>query len=271
MQQAEAQSIAKSFVTARRAAGNLPSYPGAIPETLAVAYAIQDAAIADFFEPVAGWKVGRIWPPDSVRFGAERLAGPIFASLVQRQNGSGVSVGRVFSGGFGAAEAEFLLHVGSAPDPAQRSFSTAEAAALIDRVHVGIEIASSPLPSINALGPAVTVSDFGNNNGLIIGPEIADWQDSDFAEWTVTTLIDGVEAGSGNARDFPEGPLGAASFLFAHMADRGIALPAGTWISSGAVSGVHPVAANQRVEARFGTGLNMHCTVEPASSKGEAE
>ena len=38
----------------------------------------------------------------------------------------------------------------------------------------GIEVASSPIPDINALGPTVIAADFGNNNGLLLGPELAD-------------------------------------------------------------------------------------------------
>src|SRR3546814_7772641 len=71
--------------------------------------------------------------------------------------------------------------------------SDLEATAHIDMVHLGIEIASSPLPTINDLGPTVTISDFGNNNGLVIGPAIADWRGADIADWPVSLLINGRE------------------------------------------------------------------------------
>src|SRR3546814_5616235 len=91
----------------------------------------------------------------------------------------------VFADGFAAAEAEFLLRVGTPPPADQKRFTTEEATAHIDMVHLGIEIASSPLPTINDLGPTVTISDFGNNNGLVIGPAIADWRGADIADWPV--------------------------------------------------------------------------------------
>jgi 2-keto-4-pentenoate hydratase len=96
------------------------------------------------------------------------------------------AIGQIYRGGFGAAEAEFLFRVGSIPAPDKTTFTLSEAADLIDAVFIGIEVASSPFPGINALGPLVTISDFGNNNGLIIGEEIPDWRECGQEDWTVT-------------------------------------------------------------------------------------
>jgi 2-keto-4-pentenoate hydratase len=144
--------------------------------------------------------------------------------------------------------------------PGKDDYTLAQAAELIDAVHAGIEIASSPYPGINADGPAVTASDFGNNNGLVIGAAIADWRDA-VLDWPLELSIDGVVAGRGRGRDMLDGPVGAAAFLFNLMARRGIALGAGQWISSGAVTGVHPVRPGQLVEARFAEQLAVRCTI----------
>ena len=102
-----------------------------------------------------------------------------------------------------------------------------EAAGLIDAVHVGIEIASSPFPGINDLGPAVTISDFGNNNGLVVGAAIPDWRDRATSKAGRSRLPSTAPVvGTGNAVDMLDGPIGAARFLFELMARRGIALAA---------------------------------------------
>ena len=255
--------IAGRFLDARRAAAGLESYPGDFPATLDEAYAIQDEAIARWGRPVIGWKVGRVLPPLSERFGTDRLAGPIFAEKRALANGAPVEM-PVFAEGFAAGEAEFLLRIGAAPPEGKMDFTLAEAADLIGAVHVGIEIASSPLGAINELGPIAVISDFGNNNGLVVGPEIADWRSSGFEQWPVATLIDGAEAGTGRATDFPDGAIGAARFLFELMARRGIALTPGQWISSGAVTGVHRAHPGQTVEARFNDGLALSCRLSAA-------
>ena len=56
---------------------------------------------------------------------------------------------------------------------ASSSWTDAEAADMVGALHIGVEPASSPLATINELGPAVVVSDFGNNAGLLLGPEVA--------------------------------------------------------------------------------------------------
>ncbi|TFI56899.1 2-keto-4-pentenoate hydratase [Sphingomonas parva] len=250
------REIAGRFLAARRSAAGLSDYPGTLPETLDAAYAVQDAAIAGWSRPVVGWKVGRILPPLSDRYGADRLAGPIFDSTPAAETAVPMPV---FAQGFAAGEAEFLLRIGRAPAAGQTRFTLEETAELIDAVHVGIEIASSPLEPINRIGPAAVISDFGNNNGLVIGAEIPDWRASGFEAWQVETLIDDVSVGTGTAASFPDGAIGAARFLFELMARRGIALQPGQWISSGAVTGVHDARPGQTVEARFGDGFSVSC------------
>jgi 2-keto-4-pentenoate hydratase len=258
----ETSRIAGRFLAARRAASGLDSYPGDLPATLDEAYAIQDEAIAAWGRPVIGWKVGRVLPPLSERFGTDRLGGPIFARAVASQGAGPVEM-PVFAEGFAAGEAEFLLRIGDVPGD-KTAFTLEETADLIDSVHIGIEVASSPLGAINEIGPIAVVSDFGNNNGLVIGPEIPDWRSSGFESWEVVTLIDGAEVGRGRATSFPDGAIGAARFLFELMARRGIRLEPGQWISSGAVTGVHSARPGHVVEARFREGLSVSCELVAA-------
>jgi len=259
----QAAQIAERFLCARREAGGLSDYPGEMPSSLDEAYAIQDAAIARWERPVIGWKVGRVPVPLIEKFGAERLAGPIFYSSVSRTDNDLIEM-PIFEQGFAAGEAEFLLRIGRSPEPGKMRFTLDEAADLIDAVHVGIEVASSPLRPINALGPVAIISDFGNNNGLVIGNAVHDWRASAFEQWPVTTVIDGNEVGTGRAASFPDGAIGSARFLFELMARRGILLDPGQWISSGAVTGVHDARPGQVIDARFAPDLNVRCRLVTA-------
>ena len=260
----ETRSIADAFVKARRAGLALADYPGTPPSTLARAYAVQDAAIPLFGGKVTGWKVGRINPPWLERLGVSRLAGPIFSEAMETTANGHVPSGQIYEQGFGAAEAEFVYRIGAAPKAGQAAFSLDEAAALIDAVYCGFEIASSPFAGINALGPLVTISDFGNNNGLLLGPEIPEWRDAGLEAWEVTTLIDGKTVGSGKAKSFPGGPLELVRFLIENLVDRGLPVTPGLLVSSGAVTGVHEVVAGQSVEARFGEFCTLHCSIRHA-------
>jgi 2-keto-4-pentenoate hydratase len=255
--------VARRFVSARRSASALPDYPGTLPPDLATAYAIQDRGIAAFDEEIVGWKVGRVPPEHVERFAALRLAGPIFRSGVQQAGTDPVDM-PIFQGGFGAAEAEFLCRLGADAPAGPRSYTMEEAAALIGSVHVGIEIASSPYPGINDHGPAVTVSDFGNNHGLVVGEAIADWPDSDFEQWPVTTEIDGTVIGEGIAADMLDGAVGAVRFLLELLGQRGIPARKGLWVSTGAVTGVHVVRPGQLVRARFAERHALTCRIVEA-------
>jgi 2-keto-4-pentenoate hydratase len=252
----EARRIAESFVEARRESRGLPDFPGDIPAALGDAYAVQDHAIAFDGRAIGGWKVGRINPPLG---GVDRLAGPIFTdTIVDAREGLEMSI---FGEGFGAAEAEFLLRLRATPPAGKTKFTEEEAADLVDAVHVGIEIASSPFPGINAHGPTVTISDYGNNNGLVIGAEIKDWRSANINAWPVTLDINGERIGAATAETMLDGPVGAVRFLLELMAARGIALQAGQWVSSGAVTGVHPVKAGDDVVCRFGDDFEVTCRI----------
>ncbi|MFC3443262.1 2-keto-4-pentenoate hydratase [Sphingobium rhizovicinum] len=250
---------ATAFLDARRTASGLADYPGTPPATLDQGYAIQDAALARVSDSVAGWKVGRILPPLSDQYGCDRLAGPIFTPFVEIVDDA--TSGLVFAEGFGAVEAEFLFRIGTPPPVDKLHFTLEEAAAHIDAVHIGIEIASSPFKGINAMGPAVTISDFGNNNGLLIGPAVPHWRDGAYALQPVATRIDGVAVGTGTASAFNDGAIGSVRFLLENLAARGIAAQSGWWISTGAVTGVHPAQPGQSVETDFGPLGTLTCRI----------
>lgn len=256
------RAIAEAFVSARRDARALPAYPGDAPQDLAGAYNIQDAAIAIDGRMIVGWKVGKINPPLDAELGANRLAGPIFADTVVVA-ADGTPDMPIFADGFAAAEAELLLHI--APGNADaRPATDAETRLVIDEVRLGIEIASSPYPGINSDGPVVTASDYGNNHGLVFGATLEGWQDIDLCAIPVRTVIDGEVIGAATAATMLDGPYGAVRFLMANLASRGIDISAGTWVSTGAITGVHVVTPGQRVEAIFGTHGSVHCTIGTA-------
>jgi 2-keto-4-pentenoate hydratase len=242
-------AIAARFVEARLQARALPDFPGVIPADLAAAYRVQDLAIAHWPDAVVGWKVGYIQPQRRDASGDDRLLGPIFRRQLWPVDGR-LDV-PVFVGGFGAVEAEYVLRL-QADAPADKlDWSPQEAAALPATLHIGIEVASSPLATINALGPCVVVSDFGNNNGLAIGDEIPDWLRLDESTLRAETWIDGERVGTGGATKLPGGLLGAYAFALSRSARRGRPLRAGDLVATGNATGIHDIAVGQTAQVRF--------------------
>lgn len=245
---AELRKIAKAFVEARRNGTILAEYPGVRPPDLSTAYAIQDGALALWEREIGGWKVGKINPPRDAQLGANRLVGPAFADQIV-EAGETRHAFPIFHGGFAAVEGEFMLRLA----PRDGALPTTPGAAMewIDEVRIGIEIASSPYAAINADGPCVTVSDHGNNYGLLLGPSVPrdQWQGLD--DVPVSLAINGSVVGQATTATMLDGPFGAVCFLLRNLAERGIAPQAGWWVSSGAITGVHEVNAGDSVEVSF--------------------
>jgi 2-keto-4-pentenoate hydratase len=251
-------------VEARLAALAIPTFPGVLPEDLATGYLHQEAAIALFPDEIVGWKIGRVGPEFEDKFGRTRLAGPIFRRSLRHADASEPVAFPVFKGGFAAVEAEFVFVLGADAPAGKTSWTLEEARNQAGAMHIGIETAGSPLATINALGPTVVVSDFGNNAGLILGPTIADWRRYPEAELTCETLVDSKSVGTGAAADLPGGPVEALRFLLEHCAQRGRPLKAGMLISTGAATGIHEIAAGQRARVDFGRFGKIECVAVAA-------
>ena len=235
--------VVRAFGAARLEGRALSAFPGSVPTALADAYRNQDAAIAAWPDPIAGWKVARIGPAWRESFPEERMIGPAFSPNIRIVVNGQTPECPVFAGGFAAVEAEIVIVVDHDASPAKVDWTVEEAAALIGSVHVGIEIASSPLLTLNDLGPGAIISDFGNNWGIVLGPEIAHWRDA--REIAVDTFIDDVNVGTG-ILDMVKGPLGALAFTLRNAALRGRPLQAGAVITTGMITGVHDIRIGQR-------------------------
>ena len=246
------EQVSSALVAARLAATSLAEFPGRLPKGLAEAYACQAAGVRHWPDVVGGWKVGWIPTADQARFGEERLIGPIFAQHIQRVAiaQAPIDVG-VFAGGFGAIEAEYAFCLGADAPADKLAWTPAEAAALVGSAHVAIEIASSPLATINQLGAYVIIADFGNNAGLLVGPTLREWSPASDASYTCRTEIEGKEVGRGGAGTLPGGPLAALAFALGRCARNGQPVRAGQFVTTGASTGIHDIRPGEHGRVTF--------------------
>ncbi len=253
---------AAAFVEARLKGEALSRYPGAMPTTIGEAYALQQAAICAWPDKIVGWKVGRINPPWDAEFGTDRLAGPIFARDMHLDRGEETPV-RVFRGGFGAVEGELIIVAAQDAPAGKTHWTLDDARSMAGAMHLGFEIASSPFAGINDHGPLVTISDFGNNCGLILGPEIESGCVSDPASLNLRMSIDSEVVGEAAASSIPGGPMESFRALLGICAENGSPIRAGMLISTGAVTGVHTIKIGQRA-LLTGLGMEMRCRIVAA-------
>jgi 2-keto-4-pentenoate hydratase len=235
--------IAEQFVRARLTARALQEYPGVVPPDLQTAYRCQELAIARWPEQISGWKVARIAPAQQDRYAEERLIGPVFAPNVHVAAPGRTIDCPVFEGGFAAVEAELVICVGRDAPPDKVEWTLDEAAEFVGELCIGIEIASSPLATLNDIGAGAVVSDFGNNWGVVVGTAVEGWRG--LHEVTAQSYIDDEFVGRG-VTSLRHGPIGALAFTLAKSARRGRPLRAGSVISTGMITGVHDIRPGQR-------------------------
>lgn len=268
LQDNDVDHIAARFVEARRAAKALDAFPGIQPGTLADAYRVQERAIALNGRAVVGWKVAGVRPDLRERLGASRLAGPIMADNVHYLPTGGTAQAPVFVGGFAALEAEFVAVFARDLQPIDGSFTAESITEALSALHAGSEIASSPLETLNDLGPTAVVSDHGNNAGAVVGPEIPGWRSADLSGLTSRMLINGNVAGEGSAANVMGGPIAALQFLAEHLLTRGRQLRAGDIVLTGMTTGIHQVVPGDRGRIEFSGTTACDIEVVAATAAG---
>ena len=264
-------AIARRFVQARRDGIALQDFPGAIPPTLAAAYRVQSAAIGLWPDAVAGWKVGYIAPELREPGGDERLVGPIFAQRVQHVVSDRSVDFPVLADGFAAIEAELAFRIGSDAPAEQTRWTLDEAADLAIDLHIAIECAGSPLATINALGPRVVVSDFGNNAGMLLGPKIPNWRTLRAPALVCASFVDEIAVGNAVVETLADGPLVALAFALSRCARNGRPLRAGDLVTTGALTGIHDIVAGQSARVDFGVYGSLRCHAVEARAYARAQ
>ena len=234
------KEIAQRFVEARLAHKGLTEYPGPMPETLDTAYQIQNHAIGLWDDEVVAWKVGGVPGDLQEKYGAKRLAGPVFKSNVTYTENAGHTNMPIFVEGYEQVN-----------DAVKRAF-------------IGVEIASSPLTIINDIGPIGPISDFGNNHGLIIGPELIENTRGDLSRFEVKMIINDEHIGTTTCPPGLDGPLGAVKFLLEHLRKHDIAIPEDTYVSTGAITGVHQAFVDATSSITFEGIGSMDLTLVPS-------
>jgi 2-keto-4-pentenoate hydratase len=251
--------VAAELVAARREGRSLTRFPGVIPASMAEAYQIQELAMSRWQDSLVGWKIGYISADRRTAGNPDRLVGPIWRQQchLSEEDVSAVEVG-IFASGFAAVEAELVVRLEQdLPTHDGAGWTAEEAADLEQHLLVGIEVASSPIPDINALGPTVIAADFGNNNGLVLGSVLADQPGGVPVE--LACYIDGQLVGQGSAENLPGRIHSGLATALNILASRAQPVRAGMVFATGAITGIHPVGPGQRcrVDVRGGPSVEL--------------
>lgn len=238
LQAAQIRDAARQLIDAR-AVQRLVEPPFTIP-TAADAYAIQDVVAAKL-GPIGAWKVGAKGPQ------AQPTCAPIFAELLRP---SPASIPASALGMIGI-EAEIAFSLARDIAPGDRPLGREDLAAVIAAAHPAIEVVDTRVADWHNADRFWLLADNQMNAALVAGEAVTDWRDRDFTRQPVALKVDGrttVEAIGGNAAGDPRRLL---LCLIAHCRANGIALRAGTLITTGSCTGMAFVQPGAQVSAEF--------------------
>jgi 2-keto-4-pentenoate hydratase len=150
-------------------------------------------------------------------------------------------------------ECEFFVTLRSSLPWREQAWTYDEVVAAVGTVQAGIEVAECRFPTAHLPALPLILADGAASGRYVYGGAIDQWR-SGLADVRVDLWVDGALKRSGHGRDVMGDPLLPLLWLAEALRRLGRSLAAGEMISTGSCTGMLPVRAGQRVEARFGSG-----------------
>lgn len=227
------------LLQAYRSCQPLDVHPELGPADVPAAYAVQRAlwrAMVGDSRPTA-WKVGapnRQTEPTAAAIFPQRMADSPAQFPVDDFRTLGI-------------EAEIALRFGRDLPPRAQAYRREEILAAIASAHVAMELVDTRLSDPNAAGPLWRLADNLLNGGLVLGPEIPDWRELDFAGLSVRAVANGQSLAVTVGRP----PLDDLFHCLPWWIDHVGGAKAGDMVTTGAWNGMHPVGLPTAVRVEF--------------------
>jgi 2-keto-4-pentenoate hydratase len=231
----------------RRALAGLPE--ACRPATLDDGYAIQEAFVRSFGEPVAGWKVGCTAEASQRLFGIEEpFYGPVLAPLLFSSPAELPAADFPMRG----IECEFAFQLAVGFEPREEPYAPDDVAERVSAPIPAIEVVSPRLDHPIRHGAPSAVADCGVNGALVLGAPSFDWQSLDLATHEVRLEIDGEVKAKGAGALVLGHPLNVLAWFVNRYTASGRTLPAGQIVSTGTTTGLLILEPGQTAVGDFG-------------------
>lgn len=239
------------LVAARREHRRLPGLPSR-PADLAEAYRVQEEAQRLLFEPegsvLAGYKIGCTTAVMQAFLNIASPCSGIMASRGILTSGINLPYKAFLHVG---VECEIAVRLAKPLRPEDAPFTRYTVAAAVDACMAAIEVVDDRWVDYGRVDTASLVADNFFHAACVLGPALEDWQFLDLAAVRGTTMIDGVEIGSGVGADVMGHPFKALAWLANALAARGKSLNAGEIVLTGSVVATHWVEPGAKVEVEL--------------------
>ena len=232
------ERAASALVAARKGSAIAALPEGAIPQSEAESYQIQDAVIAKLGEKIGGWKVG-VSPLGG------HFAAPIYAATVVPTPASLPAKNFKIIG----IECEIGFRFDKALPARPQPYSRDDVLAAVSLVPT-IEVVDSRYQDFRAIDRLMVLADNFSNGGLVYGAAAKDWGGIDLVHPPIEVTADGKPFAdcTGLRAGTPVELMLAAA---AHANGRG-GIPAGTVITTGTHTGLVFTEPGVKIAADFG-------------------
>jgi 2-keto-4-pentenoate hydratase len=226
---------------------------GARPKTADEAYACQNALVSLLIEHYGGEMIGyKIACTNKSAQELLHMDGPFHGKLLSSFCFN--SPARVKADGFfmRVMEAEFAFRMARDLPAGSRPLSREEVADAIEGVLPGIEIVDSRFEEWTTVGAESLIADNACHAAWVIGALVTDWRKLDLAAQEVTLSVNGEVIQEGNGAAVLGHPLNAMHWLVASLRERGTALKAGQYVTTGVTTEIYFGQPGDRIRADFG-------------------
>jgi 2-keto-4-pentenoate hydratase len=231
----------------RRLSG-LPQPPVDVADSYRVQAAAQALVFAAEGSVLAGYKIGcttvvmqkflNISSPCAGMMGSrDILASPAFLPFADY-----LHVG---------VECEIAVRLARPLRPEDAPFTRDNVASAVGACMAAIEIVDDRWDDYGRVDTPSLIADNFFHAGCVLGPAVEDWQHLDLAAVRGTTVIEGVEVGSGVGADVMGHPFAALAWLANELAARGEGLVAGAVVLTGSVVATRWVEPGARVDVEL--------------------
>ena len=221
------------------------------PGSASLAYDAQDELSDLIDSPSTGWKVGATSPASQHKLGVKApICGPVFERTMFDSGGSVDLSDFHHQPGL---ESEFAFTIGLTVRPGGPAMSALMAREMVATVHVAIELVCSRFEENFEVDPALLVADGALHAGLVLGPGLKPEAVPDLVSHELRTLVDDDEIAAGTGAEVLGDPYESLAWLCNHLNKRGLTLPSGSVVTTGAATGLHVTGAGQKVATDGGT------------------
>jgi len=229
---AAARVVAQNRLAKQRLSALPPEHR---PQDEAAGYAIQAQAhseLAATLGAIVGHKIGCTTAVMQRYLNVPNpCAGGIFANSVHRNGASVLHSSFVRPG----VECEIAVLLQNDLPAMGRPYTKETVADAVGAIAAGIEIVDERYHDFHSLGTPTLIADDFFDAGCVIGTPVRDWRALDISALVGRTLINGVEAGRGTARDVMGYPFAALAWLANSLIDRGQYLKRDEFVFTGSV------------------------------------